>query len=162
MPPEPRPKGGGEGRVFYSLLRSPGGFMGHAADHRAADPQIGKLATVQVIKLAHGLAKQRPACEVIAQIGHKVPETPSDSIAFVGNSPVQFDNSHIIHSHFALSFGTAVALLGRTCYFRRGLTRDRTAMLLCRNRIALEKRHRNAFINLNFFLRLCSVSRKSR
>lgn len=59
------------GRVFLFLLRAPGGFVSHAADHRPADAQIGQFAAGQVVQFAHRLLEQGAAGKVFAQGGNQ-------------------------------------------------------------------------------------------
>ena len=161
MPPEPGPQGGGGGRVFRSLLRAPGGFVGHAADHRAADAQVGQFAAVQLVQLADGLAVQRPACEVVAHASDQGANAAfADVVA--GSAVVQVKNSHFIHSCVSVSFGMSVALLGPTCAFRRSRTIAGGAMLLCRNRMAFWEPVSKPLITLDFYRTLATVPAKPR
>ncbi len=95
MPPEPGPQGGGGGRVFYSLLRTPGGFVSHAADVGAAHAQIGQVAVAQLVQFAHGLAIDRTACHVVPQVSDEFRDATIAGF-FADIALVQYENSHFI------------------------------------------------------------------
>ena len=98
MPPEPGPKGGGVGRVSEFLLRAPGGFVGHAADRATVQAQVGQVAVRQLVQLAQGLAIQRPAGHIVADIGHEGRDRAVTGDIAVRTAMDQIENSHFIHS----------------------------------------------------------------
>ena len=97
MPPEPGPKGGGEGRVSEFLFHAPGGIIGHAANVRAAHAEVSQVAFGQFVQFAQSLAIDRTAGHVITRIGQELGD-PALAGLVADGALVQYENSHFINS----------------------------------------------------------------
>ena len=93
--PDPREEEGVGYR--YSLLRTPGGFVSHAADVRAAHAEVGEVAVGQIVQFAQGLAIDRTAGHVITGVGDEFRDATVASFV-AGGALVQYENSHFIYS----------------------------------------------------------------
>lgn len=97
MPPEPGPKGGGEGRVFC-LFRAEGGAMGHAADVAAVQAQVVQVAVAQRVEFTQRLAIDRTAGQTVTDVGNEFRDHAIAGAVAVRTTMDQIKNSHFIHS----------------------------------------------------------------